>query len=94
MNGAYNRVALLSNSFLKLHRLDTSLIEALGPATAVSLFNTALFGCLTGLLQGFSLRWVRLSVRTQAFHVCKTGSIPVPSTTLEMRLRWWSGPGL
>ena len=24
--------------------------------------------------------WVRLSVRTQAFHVCKTGSIPVPST--------------
>ena len=28
--------------------------------------------------------WVRLSVRTQAFHVCKTGSIPVPTTILDI----------
>jgi hypothetical protein len=26
------------------------------------------------------MRTVRLSVRTQAFHACKTGSIPVPCT--------------
>ena len=30
------------------------LFGALGPATVALPFNTALFGCLTGLLQGFS----------------------------------------
>ena len=45
--------------------------EALGPATVALHFT----------------HWVRLSVRTFAFHVNKTGSIPVPSTNFYRRVQ-------
>ena len=76
---------LLSNSFLKPHRLDTSFgNKALGPATVVSPFNTALFGCFVGLLQGFSFYSIRLSVRTLGFQPSKRGSTPLSSTNFRV----------
>ena len=81
VNGANNDGSTtLTNSFLRATSPGYFLFGALGPATVVSLFNTALFGCLTGLLQGFSFYSIRLSVRTLGFQPSKRGSTPLSST--------------